>query len=225
MFYISKELKIALKMFNLSIPFIENDLKRNFRSLIKAEHPDKNYGDKKAEEKAEEVSKKILETYKLLKKHISTKINSDISPTLLKEWEEEEKDITNIYDPCPRCKGTKYEQKIISVRVNCPNCKGTGIVKLKCKYCDDGIYTSRKGFKIPCKSCHGSGIWKEVPCKQCNPASFGRMSYFRCFMNSFGIGYEYEDKSVSKICSNCYGRGKIKLNLFNPVIKKGSILV
>lgn len=220
MFYISKELKDALNIFNLNIPFVEADLKKSFRRLVMETHPDVTNGDQKLEEKY----KKILDAYKILKENVCDEINLDISSDLLMMWAEEEKDITNIYDPCPTCKGTKYEQHIISVRVNCPNCDGSGMVELKCKYCDNGTFTTRRGFKVPCKSCGGTGIWKKVPCKVCNPSSYRGYSYLSRLMRMFDIGITYEDKIVNKICSNCHGRGKIKLDLYNPVIKKGAIL-
>lgn len=224
MLYVSKELKVALKMFDLDIPFVESDLKRKFRNIIKKEHPDNNSGSSDSKE----LSIKIFENYELLKKNICEKIDIDIPSELLRQWEIEDKDITNIYDPCPTCKGTKYEQHTISVRVDCSNCGGSGFVELKCKYCEDGIYSTRRGFKVPCKSCKDTpGLWKRVPCRECNPASFGfkRKSYFERLRSMYEIGIAYEDKQINRTCSRCFGRGKIKLDLYNPVIKKGSILI
>jgi len=222
MIHISNEIKLALKMFNLNIPFVESDLKRSFRSLIKKHHPDVNNNDKASGE----LTIKIGKNYELLKGYTCIKIDSDIPFDLLKQWEKEDLDITNIYDRCPTCKGSKYEKHVISVRVNCPSCNSTGFILLKCKYCDDGVFTTRKGFKVQCKACKDNGlpkgIWKKVPCRDCNPNFRFRL---HGFMSSFfDIGYTYVDKYVDKPCSHCGGRGKIKVVLFNPVIKKGSIL-
>lgn len=217
MLYISKELEKALIMFDLSVPFVENDLKRKGKALLFKHHPDRNNGSSESEEK----TKLILKYFKLLKEHISTEIPLNIPTDLIRQWEEEERDITNIYDPCPRCNGTKFEQGTISVRVDCPNCNGSGTVPLKCKYCKGGMYRPGK----PCKACGGTGVWKVVPCRECNPRSFGFRGRRRSLWSSFfDIGHIYVDKPINKPCTHCHGRGKIKLELYNPVIKKGSIL-
>jgi len=220
--YISKEVKKALTMFDLDFPFTEIDLKKKFRVLIMKHHPDVEH-----EDNSEIMTRSILSNYEKLKSYMTSKIDLEIPEHLLEQWHLEDQDITNIYDPCPTCNGTKYEKHIISVRVGCPDCDGHGAVKLKCKYCTDGIYTTKRNYKIPCKACGGTGVWKEVPCRSCNPRSFGyrkRSRMWTMFGSLFDIGYAYEDRMVNRVCSNCHGRGKVKLELYNPVIKRGSIL-
>ena len=216
--YISKEMKSALTLFDLELPFLETDLKHKLRDLSMKNHPDKNGMTRESHIRFRE----IISAYELLKRVASSKIMDDIPETLIRRWEEEEKDLGNIYDPCPACSGTGHEMHKISVLKDCPTCKGKGTVELKCRYCDNGVYTARNGRKTVCRACK-NGVWKVVPCRTCNQFRKGFNNYIFRLLND-NIGSIYIDKYVERLCSNCHGRGKIKLDLFNPVIKPMAIL-
>lgn len=60
------KLKKALTLFELDYPYTEPELKNRYKQLVKQYHPDRNAGDKLAEEKF----KAVAEAYKILGAHL-----------------------------------------------------------------------------------------------------------------------------------------------------------
>jgi len=211
-----------LKLFELIYPFTKNDLKKKYRDLVMQYHPDKH------PEIQEDKIKTINVAFKNLSKIALEKIDVKISLSeeLKKKYKLEEEDIFTLYNPCPECNGSRVTYKIITVSKTCSNCGGTGKVKLKCKFCDNGTYTTKSGYKIPCRRCNGTGIWREVFCNKCSSSyknNWGDL--LRNMINDYwDFGTTYEEKKIEQVCTNCQGRGKIKYEPSNPVIKKGAIL-
>lgn len=221
----------AMKVLGIeAYPFTPEELSGKFRPLIQRYHPDKNKDDPMAKEFAQE----LIGAYKHLKNlAVITVVDKEQEQEARKIFEEDE-DIFSIWDTCPRCKGSgKVKSVYASHPEICPDCdpipmsdsilqawfgwtyrrrdrsmKASGIKTLKCQYCDDGKFKQRNGRIVDCRICRGTGIWKKVDCRTCR-----------------GFGYVFKELKDLITCSKCDGLGKIKINPFNPVIRKGSILV
>ena len=108
-----------------------------------------------------------------------------------------------------------YGEKVIkwsTAPYACPKCnpfplalfnRQRGVI---CNQCLNGVFTLRNGRKVTCRKCKGTGIYK-FKCRACN-----------------GTGYVGNVKTEFINCGKCSGTGKIKLDLFNPVIPKGAVL-
>jgi hypothetical protein len=183
-------------------PFKLEDLKSNYRNLVKKYHPDTC-----TEEVTPDKIKDIIIGYKYLIKYAS-----DIDESIRIKEENEIKDLFEFTKPCLHkdCKnGIRYYESY-EYDDACPKCNDTLIIKLKCKYCDKGLFMLRNGNKITCKSCQGTGIFKT----RCNCRDNIYFSFFR-------RGH-YITKTAK--CTYCNGTGKIKYEPLNPVIRKGAIL-
>jgi len=208
-------------------PFTPMELSTKFRSLIKIYHPDTN---KNLE--SEEEAKKLISAYKHLKNlAIDNLVNAEQKTEAARKFDEDE-DLFTIWDTCPECNGIgKVEETLYFSREckPCPDCdpldishfsswanffriggtvKSSGTKILKCKYCKDGKFKLRSGKLVKCRACKGTGIFKRVRCYTCT-----------------GSGIIFRKKKEFTACYNCSGIGKIKLNLFNPVIRKGAVLI
>lgn len=204
-------------------PFTSGELSVKFRHLIKLYHPDKNENNPTAKE----ITQKLLDAYQHLKNLvIASSVDEKQEREAIKVFEEDE-DMFTIWDTCPDCKGSKRVKNKWGVGSTepCPDCDATerrsffsslfirpvrespGVKTLKCKYCKDGKFTQRNGRVVDCRVCEGTGIWKKVTCWTCR-----------------GSGIVYKESERFDICSKCKGLGKIKVNPFNPVIRKGAIL-
>lgn len=190
---IYSDLNKALNEFGLALPFSKNVLNERFHKLITAKNKSKN----------------VLDNYNFLKAFIDPFDGLSISSELLTKWENEEKNTNNVFGECPYCKGSRIETTSRYVEIVCPNCNGPGIIELKCKFCDNGIYKGKK----KCTACHGTGTWKTVRCNECNRGHKGS--------HHLGnrVGYILVEIPGYRACSHCKGRGKNKLELFNPVLK------
>lgn len=214
---IGGETEKHLKILDISYPFTTDELKSSYRKLIKKNHPDKG-GSK---EKSQELNK----SYKYL---LLLAVNPDPEKLrqLEKQQEEEEKDIFALWEHCTHCNGKGYNIVQHDNTVLCDCVYGwarrytPGLfmllnnfipsrAKSKCRDCNaTGMFTLRNGRKVVCRKCKGSGvfIWH---CRECNDT---------------GIIFKGKDNTIKQTCFHCEGLGKIKIDPFNPVIRKGAIL-
>jgi len=217
----SIDTKNDLKLFKITYPFTKNNLKKRYRDLVMQYHPDKHPDIQ--EDKIKTINVAFQNLSKIALEEIN--IETSLSDELKKKFELEEEDIFTLYNPCLECNGRRVVHETITVSKTCPKCGGSGMVKLKCKFCDNGTYTTKSGYKIPCRRCGGTGVWKEVFCNNCSDSKYSRAGLFwRLINNYYDFGTTYEDKEIEKICPTCGGRGKVKYEPSNPVIKKGAIL-
>jgi DnaJ-class molecular chaperone len=189
-------------------PFTSRELSSAFRTKLKEVHPDMNDG---GDKKQNAETRKVIEAYKHLK-------NLAIDPQKDKEQEvivEEEKDIFALYEICPECHGSR-KRTVQEGGYACPNCtpmfpsfgwlfglrRGRGFNLIRCNKCNGTGKYLDKGI---CFKCNGQGVTK-IRCSVCH-----------------GSGYK-EAETVTYTCSNCGGKGKIKIDPFNPVIPKGAVL-
>jgi len=211
----------AMKILKIkSYPFSPEKLSKNFRILIKVNHPDVSNDPKTANEK----TRQIIESYKHLKNLAISFISGDEIKAAHQRFEED-KNMFSLWDICPDCKGAG---KIVRIRhlfdyEGCPNCdplpsrglfrflfeaRGSGRKTLKCNACKGtGKFKQKSGRIVDCYKCNGSGVFRIVRCNVCG-----------------GTGQVPSTKRIEEACDKCKGLGKIELNLFNPVIKKGAIL-
>ena len=192
-------------------PFTQSELKLKYRAMCLANHPDVSDASD-----AEAKMKAINAAYDRLKNLASDdpkKAEEIISKP------EQPKDMFDILDTCPDCKGVGNN---VTTSFNaCPDCeprilqflfgprirRGTGMKKLLCKYCNGtGTFHNRSGNDVQCRACAGSGIFKYVICKRCS-----------------GAGYITNVEAYP--CDKCSGTGQIKITPFNPVIRRGSVLI
>lgn len=80
--------------------------------------------------------------------------------------------------------------------VLCRDCRGTGKFK------------QRKGRIVTCRNCQGRGVVRIKGCPECR-----------------GTGQRSSYKDVIVDCPKCGGLGEYELDLWNPVIPKGAILI
>jgi len=194
-------------------PFTEAELKTKYRALLKQEHPD-------SSGKKSGAVIKVIEAYKHLKNLVSENVPTEDVPI-----EEDSDDLFDLTEQCPKCKGKKAvaERVWTSTPGECMLCNGTGEVPIKCKFCESGKFKTRSGKIVDCRVCKGTGIWKTKKCRCQEEEIHSQLFNFAAaFRLLFGAPGHYELKSI--ICPKCFGKGKVKLDLFNPVIPKGAIL-
>jgi DnaJ-class molecular chaperone len=115
-----------------------------------------------------------------------------------------------LVDTCTKCHGTGVLTRArVTGYETCKNCSGTGLFELKCKYCNDGAFLTRSGLIVVCKACKGTGIWRIVKCNVCRGDKY-----------KFPILERHDVK-----CDRCAGKGVIPIEVFNPVIPRGAVLV
>ena len=83
-----------------------------------------------------------------------------------------------------------------------------GYRTVKCNQCEKGIFTLINGRKVTCRRCKGKVFYK-IKCRRCNGIGFLRVG---------------EERVDLVNCTKCKGTGKVKLDLWNPVIPKGAVL-
>ncbi|KKM21335.1 hypothetical protein LCGC14_1636430 [marine sediment metagenome] len=203
----------AMKILDIpEYPFTPEELSTKFRSLIKKIHPDIN-----GSNEAKKHSQEVISSYKMLKNLAISNI-SDKERNVAQKVFDEDEDMFSFYETCPRCKGSKKD-RWYTPRQPCFNCNdhdrfftmdsvlpSPGWRKVRCNQCLKGIFTLRNGRKVTCRRCKGTGIYK-IKCRVCQ-----------------GTGFTGIDKEHEFNCIKCGGTGKIKLDLFNPVIPKGAVL-
>jgi len=224
MIHLNKEQSDALDVLGLSYPFSLKVLKKRFRKLAVEYHPDK--PENRTENKKDKF-KDISAAYSTLEEIASESDlteEDEIDRLIRQAQRSNPEDRGKIFDPCPHCNGTGKEFVKRYIEKTCPNCHGEGKVKLKCKYCDNGTFTTKSGRKVKCKACNGTGIWKEVYCNVCNPHSFRRMSWLDQMYFHLLFGSIREEIEVPQVCSWCGGKGKKEKVMFNPLIPKDAIL-
>ena len=206
----------AMKILGIpEYPFTPEELSTKFRSLIKKIHPDIN-----GSNEAKKHSQEVIDSYKLLKNLAISNV-SDRERNVAQKMFDEDEDMFSLYETCPRCKGSKKDSWSISRQpcYYCNSClsvytpsKEPGWYKARCNQCFKGIFTLRNGRKVTCRKCKGTGAYK-VRCRTCKGTGYIRIQALA------GI-----DKENEFNCIKCSGVGKIKLDLFNPVIPKGAVL-
>jgi len=180
-------------------PFSETELKINFRKIAFEKHPDHG-GDGKEFGRVHEAYERLLRISILF--HFKKEG---------KKVEEEEIGLFELKEKCNVCGGLGHRTIRVPISEPCNECGGSGRKTLKCKYCENGLYKMKNSGIRRCRVCLGTGIWKTVICRRC----FGDGKIQSPFVSNM----------VTKECEKCGGTGKIDLNLFNPVIEKGAILV
>lgn len=141
-------------------------------------------------------AKQIIQAYKELLP-LSKQVSKDefeISERKKRIQEEIDKDMFAIYEDCKICHG---EGKIKRYENNI----------IKCKICQNGFIRNKREtyFDFLDRIYFG----KAEKCYQCK--GYGYLK---------GIG----QKEIIENCHNCNGTGKIKIDIFNPVIPKGAVL-
>lgn len=189
-------------------PFTAEELRDKFRELTKKHHPDVS-----KEGGSHQKMVKINGAYSYLKALCITEDNNASVEEVLGKVDEDDL-FDRIYsEHCGYCAGRGYNHKYRSGWV-CPKCSnlfnmlaggGNGVVALKCRDCDNGVFTLRSGRKVDCRKCSGTGYFKAT----CN----------LCYGN-----YRKESASSKVTCHKCKGKGRIKVEPFNPVIPKGAVL-
>jgi hypothetical protein len=211
---IGEKTKKNMKVLGInSYPFSSKQLKQAFRNLINISHPDRENGN-------EEKAKKIIAAYNEIKNLALNDITENDKFKEQIKIKKKEEDIFTLFENCKECDSIG---KITSVRYK----------EEICKYCDIhkenwsifGIYQLRKKYSL-CKDCKGTGEFtqkrgKTVDCYKCQGT--GLFGYCKHCKNTGFISRKKE--FVENICLNCKGTGKIELKPFNPVIKKGAILI
>ena len=144
-------------------------------------------------------ARKIIEAKNALK-NLTTDVLQKYDSSIAKKNE----DIIGSTRKCSSCHGAGC--KVFPGFKTCTSCEGTGKRKFVCKLCDNGEFTQINGRKVPCKSCKATGM-KEVKCNKCRAS-----------------GKEYVKNMHSNVCKNCNSHGRVKVDLFNPVIPFGAIL-
>lgn len=116
------------------------------------------------------------------------------------------KDIFSLFELCPICGGTG-KRFVKSYRMvdktqgktrikTCPDCLGKKV-----------YYPPGEHELSPCKLCKGWGTIK-------------------LSKNLFNFFYrDYEEVIIEEVCYNCNGEGEYELDLNNPVIPKGAVLI
>lgn len=204
----------AMKVLGIAeYPFTVNELSTKFRNLVKENHPDVNNSTE-----AKGKTQKIISSYSLLKNLAISGVSNNEQIKAQKDFDEDT-DIFNLYETCSRCDG-KGKTRQWYPSVHCPACnfsysswfldsittKGKGYKTVKCNQCEKGIFTLINGRKVTCRRCKGKVFYK-VKCRRCN-----------------GTGFLGEQTFKWSNCTECKGTGKVKLDLWNPVIPKGAVL-
>ena len=209
---IGKNTEKRMKLLNIEeYPFSVSLLNKNFRELISIHHPDKG-GD-------EEKAKVLIEAYGALKNLALDDITQKAVDIQSAAVAEQEKDIFAIFESCSRCNG------IGEITISMPQ---TEI----CNHCNiyhhtfwlwAGIREARNSY---CKSFKGTGKFKQklgrvVNCYKCKGT--GKINHCK-YCNDTGI-IKNEIKYKKEKCLYCKGIGKIEIKPFNPVIRKGAVMI
>ena len=210
---IGAETKRQMKVLGINdYPFTQSELKLKYRAMCLANHPDVSDAPD-----AEAKMKAVNAAYDRLK-NLATDDPKRAEEITSKP--QKPKDMFDIFDTCPDCHGIGHTTT--TTYRSCPECeprvinilfrrfmdgRGTGIKKLHCKYCNGtGIFHNRSGNNVKCRACAGSGIFKYVRCRRCD-------------------GHGYIENKETYPCDKCSGTGQIKITPFNPVIRRGSVLI
>jgi len=213
---IGNRTKEEMKVLGLKeYPFTVKELSDSFRNLIKEHHPDKNNGNPESEE----ISKKIINAYSWLKNLAMKPVTDEQREEAIKIFEEDE-DLFSLWENCPDCGGKGYN--IRKWDDNCPDCNPNLFSMERLFHPRKNTYLGKK--RVKCRECH-HGIFllrngREVTCRRCNGLTFFFITCFKCK----GTGFLSQTEEQIR-CFTCHGKGKIKLNPFNPVIRKGSVLI
>lgn len=197
-----------------SFPFTESEVKSKFRKKIKECHSDKTKGD-------DSLTKKLIEAYSHIKHlAINDKRFAERGAKILKA-ERENEDIFELFDICKRCNGTgEITRYYKAYDEQCDRCMErrpsffsfgafpTGKIRIRCKDCrGTRKFKQRNGRIVACRRCKGQG-WLYITCPKCK----GRRII------------TVKARTIKGGCYICGATGRVKINLFNPVIPKGAIL-
>jgi DnaJ-class molecular chaperone len=243
---VEKDLRKALTMFNILLPFTLSDLKKTYRELCLQNHPDRFIAGP-GREAANDYMAEINTGFLLLGKCAADDRSEDEMLLLDKETliARLSKDPFAVYDTCSSCGGKKvvthtyvsghddcsacgahgYTEKL------CKDCYGTGIFlagvkELSCSICNgSGSFTTRSGKVVPCLKCDGTGVFhvklkNQYKCRTC--AGVGTIVTSCPTCNAIGVVAVTGEKKT--VCAACLGVGEVKKDLWNPVIKPGAIL-
>lgn len=202
-----KKTKEYMKLIGLvAYPFTKNELKRAYREAAKANHSDKG-GDEERMKKVNEANEQLANLA------LSDVSEHDKNAEHTLQRIEMEEDMFKVYGRCSICNGSGITVSIYHRRMHCENCSGNGFntKDIPCNRCKGtGKFTLKSGRVVSCLTCKGTGIFKTVQrtCSVCE-----------------GFGSVFEPYKSEMHCSLCKGTGKVEVRVYNPVIRKGSILV
>ncbi len=206
----SNTLKKQMEILGITeYPFTKEILVTFYRAKAFQFHPDVN------DKSTEEEMKNINIAYDFLKDYTTEEyLDEDAVP------KERDFDIFKIWEPCKSCDSKGYNTIELKRIESCPDCKtynshfawmdfmmfgdvrGTGYHYEDCPQCKS------KGASPTCYRCNGRGVIKKV-CAACN-----------------GKGIKVnKETTIKRKCLDCNGKGKIEIKPFNPVIRKGSVLI
>lgn len=187
-------------------PFSSKELRANYKQLLKQHHPDLNGNSAKATKKTQ----KVTSAYNKIK-NLTIDIGMDNLSKAKERFQKSEKDMFDLWDDCKLCHGEGVLLTRVTNFSTCPNCQGEGNVILVCRDCHGTgkFKQARSGQVVTCRKCKGSGVFRKVRCNMCNGEGKVRNGL----------------KQVQQPCHHCGGLGKVKVDPFNPVIRKAAVMV
>lgn len=201
----------ATKFLSISL-LTEESVKNSYRALAKKYHPD--HGGNV------ELFRQLQEVYEFAMQNLVDIPNEkNIVTTSGRKIEDLGKGLGPMTNgrTCDYCNGsgymTTYEQE------RCPDCNGEGFIRnSNCPDCNGtGKFQQARSKRIvTCRRCKGIG---RIISTNVYSFLFSNTNYCR---KCSGTGHTRSKILTYHVCSVCHGAGEIKI--YNPVIKKGSIL-
>jgi len=194
-------------------PFTEQEIKDNFKRLIKANHPDiKGVSDPETTEKA----RNIIDAYNAIKNLAVPEVTAADMASAFAEFEQSMEDLFKgkLWEFCPHCEGSGRVKRTIYKWVDCPVCLRGGYVYPICRACkgEGKVLTRWTKNIVTCRVCEGEGIYTKTRPRRCPHCG--------------GLGEVRKQEGEEFIsCGNCRGLGKIEIKPFNPVLRAGAVLI
>jgi len=198
-------------------PFSEPILKTAYRKKAFEFHPDVNSAE------TEEETKKINIAYTLLLPYAQK-----LDHVEMEKWEIPETDIFKLWETCKRCYGRGYNLREVPSIESCPDCPSKlrsvgGWMDFIFTFSGFSISIRGQGYhKGQCSTCLGKGQNSRMKeCSRCGGTGEVKKVCITC--NGKGVKRNKE-QYIKEKCWDCFGRGKIEIEPFNPVIRKGAVL-
>jgi DnaJ-class molecular chaperone len=199
-------------------PFTPEEITSRFRKLIKESHKDVNPNADESE------SKRLIEAYKNLKNLAIAVADDNTRSVAFSAYEKDKSDMFALWKTCPNCHGAGNfpHKQYVDHRELCPRCSSNfkawrrtkGIRQFKCSDCNGtGKFMLRSGNEVDCRTCKGTGTIKWT-CPDCGGSGYTKESMARP-----------REITIHNPCYSCSGLGKVKINPFSAVIKKGAVLI